>query len=90
MDKHTRFCTSVKILYFNKASEKRLTGVHVSSRVRGLYFGLSLHLHPNFVYTSSEVQASLRMYSDSPEPSLLDNVVSTKIMCIFWTKATPQ
>ena len=52
-----------------------------------LSFGLSLRLYPYFVYGSREGQASLHKCVDSPELSLLDNVISTKmcwLKCIFY------
>ena len=48
----------------------------VSSKIKGLQFGLSLHLHPYFVYGSSEgSDESAHM----PETSLLAYVISAKI-----------
>ena len=48
----------------------------VSSRASGLIFGLSLYLRPYFVYVSSEDAGKY-----TPELSLLDDVISTKILC---------
>ena len=39
--------------------------------------GQILHLQPYFVYVSSDALVSLRMYSSSPEPQLLSDVIST-------------
>ena len=52
-----------------------LISIHaeVSSRVRGLIFGLRLHVHPCFLYGSSK---------GSLESLLLADLISTKIMCI--------
>ena len=44
----------------------------VFSKVRDLNFGLSLHLHSNFMYASRE---------GLPEPPLLADAISTKISC---------
>ena len=58
------------------------TNVHlsVSKRARGLNFGLSIHLHLYFVYMpAAKSLASLHICADSPEPSLLDNAIRTKI-----------
>ena len=44
----------------------------VSNGERGLDFGLSLHLHPFFVYVSSKALTSLHICADSPDPSLLE------------------
>ena len=46
---------------------------------RGLNFGLSFHLHPYFVYASSD--GSGKSVQCVPEPLLLAGVVSTKIWC---------
>ena len=43
--------------------------------------GLSLLLHPYFVYDSREGYGESAFCADLSEPSLLDNVVSTKISC---------
>ena len=49
---------------------------------RGLNFGLSLHLHPYYVYASSDVLASLLICTVSPEHSLLDSAISiNNLMC---------
>ena len=48
------------------------THTDVTSRTRGLNFGPSLHLHPCFVYASSE---------GSGKSSLLDNAISTSTSC---------
>ena len=49
----------------------------ISNWAIGLNFGLSLHLH--LYIASSKALASLPVCTGSPEPSLLDNVMSTKI-----------
>ena len=43
-----------------------------------LNFGLSLHLHGYLVLVSSEGSESLCICTDSPEPLLLADVISTK------------
>ena len=43
-------------------------------------FDLSLHLHPYFGYASSEGSRE-SAHIDSPEPSLLSEAISTKILC---------
>ena len=56
----------------------------LSSGARGLNFGLILHLHPDFVYDSMQAAkalVSLHICADTPEPSLLVSVISTKISC---------
>ena len=50
---------------------------YASSGTRGLNVCLNLHLHPDFVYWSSEGSGES---VHSPEPSLLDNALYTK-MC---------
>ena len=59
----------------------------VASRIRGLNFGLSLHLHQFFAYASSEgSDESAHIYADSSEHSLHDNAISTNITCagLYW------
>ena len=46
----------------------------VFSKARDRKFGLSLHLHPYFVYVSSEGPGE-------PEHSMLANAISTKVSC---------
>ena len=69
MIQHTNF------LYLSHSYvQMLLTNAHavVKSEARGLTFGLSLHLHPYFVYVSSKCTF---------EPSLLTDAISTKISC---------
>ena len=57
---------------------------NVSSRVRGLIFGRS-HLHPYFVYVSTEVfgkSGHMCRLCLCPEPMLLHDVMSTRIVCV--------
>ena len=51
----------------------------VSSKVRGLNFGLSLHKHPYFAYASSKGSGESAY---TPEHSLLADPISTEISCI--------
>ena len=51
------------------------------ARLEVLIFGLSVHLHPYFVYASSKALLNLGICAGSHESSLLDNVISTKISC---------
>ena len=48
---------------------------------RGLNFGLSLHVHPYFVYVSSGGCGESVQCTDSPEPPLLADAISTEISC---------
>ena len=62
---------------------KRLTLntiAELSSGARGLNFGLIFHLHPYFVYASSKALACSCICTGSPKPSLLIDVISTKIL----------
>ena len=57
----------------------------VSSKVGGLNFGLSLHLHPYLMLVSSDgsgksVYMRVCICTDSPKPSLLADVQCTKIL----------
>ena len=54
------------------------TDANVSSRARGLKFGLSLHLHPYFMCA---VKALLSLCICLPEHSLPNNAISNKISC---------
>ena len=58
------------------------TNAYVFRGARGLIFGLSLHLHSYFMYASSK-GAGMLVYicAGTPEPSLLDNAISTIIWC---------
>ena len=49
----------------------------VCSGSRDLYFGLMLHVHQHFVLASCKALASTCICADSPELSLLENVIST-------------
>ena len=53
----------------------------ISSGVKDLYFGLSLYLHPYFVYVSNKGSDDFVHCAGSPEPSLLSDSISTKISC---------
>ena len=54
----------------------------LSSEARGLNCGLSLHLHPYFVYVQAvKALANLHIFAGFSEPSWLENVISTKISC---------
>ena len=45
-------------------------------------FGLSLHLLPFFVFANSEGSVETAHICEGlPEPSLLDDVITTKILC---------
>ena len=55
--------------------------VEVSSRARGLLFGLSLHLYPYFAYASSE-DSGESAHIRTPESSLLADAISIEISCI--------
>ena len=50
----------------------------VFSMTRGLKFGRSHHLHPTLRMRAANVQASLHICTDLPEPLLLGNVKSNK------------
>ena len=58
---------------------KYLINTHddVYSKVRGLNFGVSLHLHPHYAYASSKDSGE----SVPPEPSLLADAIRTKVLC---------
>ena len=56
----------------------------VFSKARGLNSGLNRHLHSYFVYASREgsgESVSMHICTDSPEPLLLADVISTEIPC---------
>ena len=55
----------------------------VFSKARCLSFGLSLHQHSFFALCmqAAKALASLRIYADTPEPSLLANAIRTEISC---------
>ena len=54
----------------------------VFSEARGLLFGLSLHLLLySIIFCMQEVKALMRLWAVSSEPSLLADVISTKILC---------
>ena len=56
----------------------------LSSGAKGPIFGMSLHLQPYFAYASSKgsgESARICVCADSPEPSLLDDTMSTQIKC---------
>ena len=55
--------------------------VDESNIARSLNIRLDLLLYQYFVYASSEALVSLCMCTDSPEPSLLDNLISNNISC---------
>ena len=54
---------------------------NISRKTSGLMVGQSLHLHPNFMYARSEGSDKAVHCPGSSEPSLFDNVISTKIPC---------
>ena len=49
----------------------------ISSEVTCLTFGLSLHLHPYFLYASREGLPKSEHLCNSPEPALLNNDIHT-------------
>ena len=53
----------------------------ISSKARGLNFGLCLHLHLHFEHESREGFGESAHIADSPEPLLLTNVTSIIISC---------
>ena len=54
----------------------------IFSGARGSNFGLSFYLHPFFVHASSEGSCESVHCTDSPEPLLFDNAISTQISCV--------
>ena len=64
----------MRIQYLSHMRQNLQQTPNVSSKARGLNFGPSLHLHPYFVYESSEGYGK-----PAPEPSWLDNAIITKI-----------
>ena len=68
------FKTVLYIKYFSS-----LCKPCVSSWTLSIKFGLSLHLYFVYISTVKRVLASLCICMSSHEPSLLENVVSTKI-----------
>ena len=72
------FGYSLKILALIAYTQKPPINAHVdiSSRARGLNFGLSLHLHPYFVFAISE---GCGEGADLPKHWLLNIAISTKI-----------
>ena len=55
----------------------------VFSKDKCLSFDLSFHQHPYFALCvqAAKALASLRIYADTPEPSMLANAISTDISC---------
>ena len=67
------YCAITRILLLTACAQMALINARpdVFKEARGLYFSMSLHLHPYFMYASSEGSSeSAHICADSPEPSL--------------------
>ena len=63
------------------ANDSLMAHADISSEARGQKSGLSLHIHPYFMYGRSKTLASLGIWTDWPEPLLLTDAINTEISC---------
>ena len=82
MKYHALFVIFEKVANFKLSSAEGFNAhTDISIRARCPNSGLSLYLHPYFVYASSKGLEILHICEGSSEPSLFEKRISTKI---FW------